>query len=101
MKPILKVVIVVGGYLLAFLMAWASVAIHTKLAGDANADASAGMSAFGDFILFIAVFGVVALLPSGAALFFLLSKKKSLTMRCSEPGHRAQVASERPRGPGR
>ena len=24
-----------------------------------------------------------------------------LTMRCSEPGHRIQVAIERPRGPGR
>jgi hypothetical protein len=26
---------------------------------------------------------------------------KRLTMRCSEPGHRVQVAIERPRGPGR
>jgi hypothetical protein len=33
------------------------------------------MSAFGDLILFVAVFGAAALLPTGAALFFLLSKR--------------------------
>ena len=92
MKPILNVVIVVGGYVLAFLIAWASVAIHTKLAGDANAEASAGMSAFGDFILFITVFGVVALLPTGAAMFFIFSKKKSLTNQALTSRVRSETA---------
>jgi len=34
------------------------------------------MSAFGDLVLFVAVFGAVALVPTGAVFFFLLSKKK-------------------------
>jgi hypothetical protein len=34
------------------------------------------MSAFGDLVLLIAVFVAVALRPTGAALFFFLSKKR-------------------------
>jgi hypothetical protein len=34
------------------------------------------MSAFGDLVLFGAVFFTAALLPTGVGLFFLLSKKK-------------------------
>ena len=76
MKPVLKVAIVVGGYLLAFLMASAAVALHAALTPESGAQASGGMSAFGDLVLFVAVFGAVALVPTGAAFFFLLSKKK-------------------------
>jgi hypothetical protein len=76
MKPVLKVAIVAGGYLLAFLMACAAVALHAALLSEPGAQASAGMSAFGDLILFVAVFGAIALLPTGAAVFFLLSKNK-------------------------
>jgi hypothetical protein len=76
MKPALKVAIVAGGYLLAILMAFAAVALHTALTGESGAQASDGMSAFGDLVLFVAVFGAVALLPTGAGLFFLLSKNK-------------------------
>ena len=75
MKPLFKVAIVVGGYLLAFLLAWAAVALHAALTSESGARASDGMSAFGDLVLFVAVFGVVALLPTAAALFFLLAKK--------------------------
>ena len=76
MKPILKVAIVAGGYLLAFLMASAAVALHAALTSESGARDSGGMSAFGDLVLFVAVFGAVALVPTGAAFFFLLSKKK-------------------------
>lgn len=85
MKPILKVAIVAGGYLLAFIMAFAAVALHAALAGEAGAQASGGMSAFGDLVLFVAVFGAVALVPTGAGLYFLLSKKGKASQRLAEP----------------
>jgi hypothetical protein len=84
MKPVLKVAIVAGGYLFAFLMACAAVALHAAFTSDSGAQASGGMSAFGDLVLFVAVFGAVALAPTGAGLFFLLSKKKKPN-QSSEP----------------
>jgi hypothetical protein len=76
MKPIFKVAIVAGDYLLAALMALAAVALREAAAGESGARASDGMSAFGDFMLFGAVFGVVALLPTGMGLSFLLSRRR-------------------------
>jgi hypothetical protein len=76
MKPVLKIVIVAGGYLLAFLLACAAVALHLALTGESGAQASGGMAAFGDLVLFVAVFGAVALVPTGLAFYFLLAKKK-------------------------
>jgi hypothetical protein len=76
MKPVLKVAIVAGGYVLAFLMASAAVALKAALTRESDAQASGGMAAFGDLVLFVAVFGAAALAPTGAAFFFLLSKKK-------------------------
>jgi hypothetical protein len=76
MKPIFKVAIVAGGYLLAALMALAAVALREAAAGEAGARASDGMSAFGDVVLFVAVFGGVALVPTGLGLFFLLSRRR-------------------------
>jgi hypothetical protein len=75
MKPVLKVAIIAGGYLLALLMASAAVALHAALTSESGAQTSGGMSAFGDVVLFVAVFGAVALVPTGAAFFFLLSKR--------------------------
>jgi hypothetical protein len=76
MKPVLKVAIVAGGYLLALLLAFAAVALHAAVSGESGAQASGGMAAFGDLMLFVGVFGVVAVVPTGAALYFLFSKKK-------------------------
>lgn len=76
MKPALKVAIVVGGYLLSFLTAWAAVTIHEALADSASSQASSGMSAFGDLVLFVAVFGVAAMVPTSAGLYFIFSRKK-------------------------
>jgi hypothetical protein len=75
-KPILKVAIVSGGYLFAFVVAYAAVALHAALTGESGAQASGGMSAFGDLVLFVAVFGAVALVPTVAAFCFFLSKKQ-------------------------
>jgi hypothetical protein len=66
-----KVTLVAGGYILAVLVAIAAVALHTAMSNVAGGQASGGMSAFGDTVLFMGVFGVVALIPTGAALFFL------------------------------
>ena len=84
MKPPIKVAIVAGGYLLAFVLAYAAVALHTAWVNESGPLASDGMSAFGDLVLFVAVFGTVSLLTTGAALFFLLSKIK-MPNKSSEP----------------
>jgi hypothetical protein len=80
MKPVLKVAIVASGYLLAFLMARAAVALHVAVTSESDPKASGGgMSAFGDLILFVVVFGAVSLVPTGTAVYFLFSKKKTPT----------------------
>jgi hypothetical protein len=70
MKSSLKVTVVAGGYVAAFLAASAAVAIRMATTrGDPQA--AGGMYAFGDSVVFVAVFGVLALVPTGGALYFL------------------------------
>src|SRR4030095_1382513 len=71
MKPSLKVSVIAGGYIAALLMAFAAVALHIATTSGPDAQASSGMYAFGDALLFVAVFAACALVPTGAALFFL------------------------------
>jgi hypothetical protein len=71
MKPLQKVGLVAGGYIVCFIMAFAAVAVHAAITASSAGQATGGMYAFGDTILFIAVFGVSALVPTGAALVFL------------------------------
>jgi hypothetical protein len=71
MRLFLKVGVVAVGYLAAFLVACAAVAVRLASTSGPDAQAASGMYAAGDAFLFVAVFGVVALLPTGAALFFL------------------------------
>jgi hypothetical protein len=73
MKPLVKIGLVAGGFVAAFLLASAVVAIRVATTSGPDAQASSGMYAFGDALLFVAVFGVAALVPMGAALFFLRS----------------------------
>jgi hypothetical protein len=70
----LKLGLVIGGYIAACLLALVAVYVNQLFTTNAASQASAGMSAFGDFILFVMVFGVLALFPTGLALFFLLRK---------------------------
>jgi hypothetical protein len=74
MKPLLKVALVAGGYLLALLAALAAVALHAAFGSEAGGPSSGGMAAFGDLVLFVAVFGALAVVPTGAGLYFLWSK---------------------------
>jgi len=71
MKPLFKVGVVAIGYVAAILIASAAVAIRMAFTSGPDAQASSGMYAFGDALLFVFVFGIIALVPSAAALFFL------------------------------
>jgi hypothetical protein len=71
MTPRAKTGLVVAGYLLAFCVAWAAVAVNTALTNTPDRQTQGGMSAFGDLLLFLAAFGVAAIPATGAALFFL------------------------------
>ena len=80
MKPVAKVALVAGGYIAAFLIAYAAVAIRIASTSGPEAQASSGMYAFGDAFLFITVFSVSALGPTGTALFFLRPHRRFWTV---------------------
>ncbi len=71
MKALIKFALVVAGYVAAVLLASAAVAVRIANTSGPDAQASAGMYAFGDGLLFIAVFSAVAIFPTGLALWFL------------------------------
>ena len=71
MRPRVKVALVVAGYLGAVIVASAAVAIHMAATSGPDWQGSSGMLAFGESLLFLAVFGLAAVPPTAAALFFL------------------------------
>src|SRR5262249_37898634 len=71
MSGYLKIGIVVVGYILAFIAAWVATTIRIAVTSGPDAQASSGMYAAGDAMLFVAVFGICALVPTGAVLLFL------------------------------
>jgi hypothetical protein len=66
-----KLGVVAGGYVLAVVVAVAVVFVRNSFIDPAVALASSGMYAFADALLFVGVFGLFALIPTGAALYFL------------------------------
>ncbi len=62
--------VVIAGYAAAGLIATAAVNAR-YLHQSAQAQASPGMCAWGDFVLFLEVFGLGAILPTALALYFL------------------------------
>jgi hypothetical protein len=66
-----KVGLVAAGYVGAVLVAVAAVAMYVASTSGPDRQTYAAMYDFGDSLLFLAVFGVAAVLPTGAALFFL------------------------------
>ena len=64
---------VIGGYVVALLIATAAVAVRLGFTSGPEAQASSGMYAFGDAVVFVGIFGVCALFPTGATLLFLRS----------------------------
>ena len=71
MKTLAKFGVVLAGYVAAVLVANAAVALRIANTSGPDRQASAGMYAFGEGLVFIAVFGAVALVPTGLALWFL------------------------------
>ena len=74
MSWLAKLGLVIGGYVAACLAAVGAVYIHDLFMDPAVLQASSGMSAFGDLILFIGVFVFLALFPTGLMLYFLIRK---------------------------
>ncbi len=74
MSRLTKLGLVFGGYTIACLAAGGIAYLNQLFTRDAASQASAGMAAFGDFILFILIFGFLALFPSGLLLYFLFRK---------------------------
>ena len=73
MSKLAKLGFGIGGYIAACLIASGAVYMNGLFIQDPS-QASAGMSAFGDSILFIGVFGVLALIPTGLGVYFLVEK---------------------------
>src|SRR5262245_32463683 len=71
MKALAKLGLVGAGYIGAFAIASAVVALHIATTQGPDRRDYAAMFDFGDSLLFLGVFGLAAALPTGAALFFL------------------------------
>jgi hypothetical protein len=71
MKLSLKVTLIAGGYVAALLVACAALAIRMASTSGSGAQAAGGMFAFGDSVFFVAVFGVLAIVPTAGALYCL------------------------------
>ena len=71
MRLLAKVGLVTLGYAGALLVALTVVTFRVVTTTGPDAQASSGMYAFGDALLFVNVFGVLALVPTVAALYFL------------------------------
>jgi hypothetical protein len=76
-----KTGIVFGGYAAAFLLAVAAFELRLWMtANNPDAQASSGMYAFGDSLVFVGVFGVAALVPTGLTLYFLRPVRRFWTV---------------------
>jgi hypothetical protein len=71
MRPVAKAGLVVVGYVAAFAVAWLAVSIYAFATSGPDRQQYGAMFAFGDSLLFLAVFGLAAVPPTGAALYFL------------------------------
>lgn len=74
MSGLAKVGLVIGGYILACLSAIGAVYAYEWSIPTAASQASSGMYAFGDLILFVSAFGFLALFPTGLVLYFVFRK---------------------------
>ncbi|MES2355435.1 MAG: hypothetical protein V4568_13755 [Pseudomonadota bacterium] len=71
MKPFAKVGLVTAGYIAALAIASAALTIYVSATNGPDRQTSGGMFAFGDSLLFLAVFGLASVPATGTALFFL------------------------------
>lgn len=73
MSRLIKFGLVFGGYVFACLAACGVVYVY-QLLTQVPAQSAGGMYAFSDLILFIGVFGVLVLFPTGLGHCFLFKK---------------------------
>ena len=71
MSAPVKIGLIAAGYIGAFLIAFGIVALYVASTSGPDRQLYSGMYAFGDSLLFLGVFGLAAVPPTGAALFFL------------------------------
>lgn len=76
MRVLTKVAAVFVGLVLAFAAAWIAVDVRQRAPQGPEAQASAGMYAFGDLVLGVTVFGGVALVPLALGLYWLRAVDK-------------------------
>jgi hypothetical protein len=66
-----RVGLIFGGYLAAFLLTSGVVWVYVFRTSGPDRQAYGAMYAFGDTLVFLAVFGLLSLVPTALALFFL------------------------------
>src|SRR5215831_15644399 len=71
MKAPAKIGLVFAGYVAAVLVAYGVLAIYTAATSGPDRQTYGGMYAFGDGLLFLAVFGAAAVPATGAGLYFM------------------------------
>ena len=71
MRVAARVGVVAAGYVAAVAVAWVGVTLYIAATSSIDRQTYSGMTAFGDSMVFLAVFGVVSLAPTSTALFFL------------------------------
>lgn len=74
-RPAAKVGVIAAGYAIAVVIAMLVLRVYVAATSSVDRQASSGMSAFGDSLLFLAVLGVASIPATGAALFFLRSSR--------------------------
>ena len=81
----MKLGVVLGGYALAFLVSFAAVAVYDRRFTPADNQQMGGMIAGGEMIYGAGLFVLVALVPTGLALWFVRRHRPSwsvLTLGC-------------------
>ena len=79
MNRLSKIGVVLGGYAGALFVTWGAFYVYVLMRKDVGSG-SGGMQAFGDSLLFIGVFCLLALIPTALALYFLRPFKKFWTV---------------------
>lgn len=72
-SALFKLGVIFAGYATAFLLTCAFFYVRELVMPQDPSQASGGMQAFGDLMLFLGMFGVLSLIPTGLALYFLRS----------------------------
>jgi hypothetical protein len=87
LRPAARTVIVAAGYVVTVALTALVLHVYVAVTNTPDRQTSSGMFAFGDSLVFLAVLGVAAVPATGAALYFLRSRRSSSRARHSSPSH--------------